>query len=554
MTGALVTKTVSFDELVCAPLLRESRFLSNIDKVRIGEGPPVHVARAEDVLYLPDRRLQIVDDRFVPLEATPYQGALAYVQNASVTDGKGRYEHPIGCREVDEEVCILSNIWSYNLYHWIEELFKATILETYGFKGRYILSGMPDFAAEFLEVLGVSPARIVRDFDKPAVFRSVMLTTPINLMYDVAYYENVFLALRKALLVSVDRSDPAPRFERVWLARGVKALNGRRIVNAEDVDKVLTRFGFQVVDMGTMPARGQIAVSSRARCLGGVHGAAFVHTMFLAECSTVIECFSPEYIHPCMLSVCRHLNHRYFQIVFDNFDKYPYGRDVMIDCAHLELVLRSLETGGGPPDRNNSWGALSRFARTDLVTKVTTISDLPRPPKSSSAANRWDLIEGLNAEVFQGSAVVSGQHILRLVAVGADRRHALGVRFDNLAPSAIHRATAWVKAEPGIHLMIEARDSVDPNTGKPANYGIARFDFAARSVISSNGDILASGVEAAVHDWVKVWVDLRSRDGRIFALIGLLEGSNNRHVFTPANQSVIFGGFDISPSTVVKSP
>ena len=87
--------------------------------------------------------------------------------------------------------------------------------------------------------------------------------------------------------------------ERVGRA-GVKALNGRRTVNARDVDKVLTRFGFQVVDMGTMPARRQIAVSSRARCLAGVHGAAFVHTMFLAECSTVIECFRRNTsIHPC---------------------------------------------------------------------------------------------------------------------------------------------------------------------------------------------------------------------------------------------------------------
>jgi capsular polysaccharide biosynthesis protein len=236
-------------------------------------------------------------------------------------------------------------------------------LETYGFKGRYILSGMPNFAAEFLEMLGVSPARIVRDLDTPALLRSVMLTTPINLMYDVTYYKNVFLALRKALLASVDRSGLAPYAERVWLARGVKALHGRRIVNAEDVEKVLTRFGFQVVDMGTMPARGQIAVSSRARCLGGAHGAAFVHTMFLAEYSTVIECFSPEYVHPCMLRVCRHLNHRYFQIVFDNFNKYPHGHDVMIDCAHLELVLRSLETSSDGPDRNSSWrNALSRFS------------------------------------------------------------------------------------------------------------------------------------------------------------------------------------------------
>jgi hypothetical protein len=100
---------------------------------------------------------------------------------------------------------------------------------------------------------------------------------------------------------------------------------------------------------------------------------------------------------------------------------------------------------------------------------------LPRLNESSSAPNGWDLIEGFNAEVLQGSAVVSGQHILRLVAVGADRRHALGVRFDNLAPGGMYRATAWVKAEPGVRVMIEARDSFDPHTRKPVNYGVARF-------------------------------------------------------------------------------
>ena len=51
---------------------------------------------------------------------------------------------------------------------------------------------------------------------------------------------------------------------------------------------------------------------------------------------------------------------------------------------------------------------------------------------------------------------------------------------------------------------------------------------------------------------MKVWVDLRSKDGQIFALIGLLEGHNNQHVFTPTGQSVIFGGFEISLPRVVK--
>ena len=186
------------------------------------------------------------------------------------------------------------------------------------------------------------------------------------------------------------------------------------------------------------------------------------------------------------------------------------------------------------------------FGGFEISTKVTTIGELPRLDESSSAPKGWDLIEGLNAEVLQGPAVVSGQHVLRLVAVGADRRHALGVRFDDLAPGRLYRATAWVKAEPGVRLMIEARDSFDPQTGKPANYGVAQFDLAARSVVNSTGDIIASGAEAVAEDWVKVWVDLPSRDGQIFALIGLLEGSNNRHVFTPADQSVIFGGFEAS--------
>jgi hypothetical protein len=70
----------------------------------------------------------------------------------------------------------------------------------------------------------------------------------------------------------------------------------RRMVLKLMVGDVSRRSTGGVSSMLKMPtrARGQIAVSTRARCLGGVHGAAFVRPMFLAEYSTVIECFSPE--------------------------------------------------------------------------------------------------------------------------------------------------------------------------------------------------------------------------------------------------------------------
>jgi capsular polysaccharide biosynthesis protein len=223
---------------------------------------------------------------------------------------------------------------------------------------------MPEFAAEFLDLLGIPEQRVATEFIAPTVFRSAIFTTPINLFADVLNYENVFFALREAVLAGADKTNASAYNERIWLARGIKAVNGRHIVNVEEVTKILSEFDFQVVDMGTMSAHQQVAVASRAECLAGAHGAAFVHSMFLAADSTVIECFSPEYVHPCVLGICRHLNHGYFQLVYDNFVKYPYSHDVMIDCSHLELVLRKLPRKGKRRTRINlGFDAFSRLGR-----------------------------------------------------------------------------------------------------------------------------------------------------------------------------------------------
>jgi len=85
---------------------------------------------------------------------------------------------------------------------------------------------------------------------------------------------------------------------------------------------------------------------------------------------------------------------------------------------------------------------LSSTRETPVITRVTDSSELPPLSEVSAGPDRWDLIEGLNAELFQGSAVISGQRILRLLAVGADGRHALGVRFGELAPAETADITA----------------------------------------------------------------------------------------------------------------
>jgi hypothetical protein len=71
-----------------------------------------------------------------------------------------------------------------------------------------------------------------------------------------------------------------------------------------------------------------------------------------------------------------------------------------------------------------------------------------------------------------------------------------------------------------------------------------------RSVVNFTPRHIASGVEAAADDWVKVWVDPRSKYRQAFVTIGLLEGSSNRHVFTAGGHRV--GGFEISPPRAVQ--
>jgi hypothetical protein len=178
--------------------------------------------------------------------------------------------------------------------------------------------------------------------------------------------------------------------------------------------------------------------------------------------------------------------------------------------------------------------------------QATDIGELPPVSDSASGPAKWDLIDGLNAKPVEELAVVSSQRILRLIAVGDDCRHALSARFSGLAPDRNYRISTWVKGELGARVMIEVRDSVDPLTGTASNYGVAQFNLADRSVFKSTGDILASGADAAENDWVKLWVDLRSKDGQIIILLGLLEGINNKHIFRGNGQEVFFGGFEIS--------
>ena len=339
------TNGLDFEALRCASLVGE---FSEHASIRVEKANPARfltppdVVRANDVLYLPELRLQVIGGTMVPQEAVPEPWTLGFEIKRGFQGRAERYRSEFDRAYSTQEVCILSNFYSRNFYHWVtEELPKVVILERHGFAGRYVLADLPKFAFELLGMLGVADDRVIVQVDQPTVFATVLYTTSIH-GWNVLEHHEVVLALRDSLLGTAGVSHLS---NRLWMDRGVGVNNkGRELVNTEEVHAVLRRYGFEVVDMAALPVREQIAAAHNAAALAGPHGAGFVHVMFQKHRSSVIECFSPQFINPGVLEICRLLNHRYSMLVHENaYDSYPFGHQLKINCSHLELALQGLQ-------------------------------------------------------------------------------------------------------------------------------------------------------------------------------------------------------------------
>lgn len=317
---------------------------SRVARVDFGDASAVEVGIAAEILYIPALHLQIWRDAIVPYEANTDDDAFRELHAASHQGRSIAHALFTNVAQCDGDVCILSNISSHDIYHYFEELYKVIILERAGFVGRYVFSAfpsrisqdLPGFSIELLDLLGIARDRVVH-VDRPTVFRTAWFTTRIA-HADTLAYSNVFFALRNRLAAAASGPAPGPR---LWLA----GRETRTLVNAEEVHGCLRRHGFTIVDLADASAGQRISAAMNADVIGAPHGSALVHSMFMKEGSTVIECFSPQHIKFHIGAVLRNLKHRYLQMVQTNTarDPYRYGHDVEVNCEHLGNVLEMLD-------------------------------------------------------------------------------------------------------------------------------------------------------------------------------------------------------------------
>jgi hypothetical protein len=329
----------------------DARLASGCNSVRAVQthrGNVVHAVRLPDVLYLSHFGLQVLDQRLVPVEAIRNPLNLRFLQRILRRRAKLGFEppytSPFEVHDVDEDVCILSNMYSTNFCHFTEELLKVLILERGGFKPRYVYTHLPPFAFDYFAAMGLDRARLLQIPEEPAVFRSAYYTTAIDFS-DLTPCPDIFFELRDRMCAAA--SGIRSRYgKRLWLDRGVNVADTTRgFVNPDEIQGCLDDFGFTRLDIGSLPLLEQIAAVRDAEVIAGPHGAAFTHAIYMKPRSNVIEVFSPLYLNLCWGEICRALTLRYAMLAHSHTKDCPYqfGRQVYVSPRQLRIAFQSLD-------------------------------------------------------------------------------------------------------------------------------------------------------------------------------------------------------------------
>jgi Serine hydrolase len=164
-------------------------------------------------------------------------------------------------------------------------------------------------------------------------------------------------------------------------------------------------------------------------------------------------------------------------------------------------------------------------------------------PELSTADFRWAVLLGLNVQVVNADAVVTGQPVLRLIATPKSDRHVLAVRVTGLAKDQTYRIAAWVKPVAGGNVGLFAFDR--PDDKSQPNSGFALFDLGSHQVLEASG-VRERDIEQHSNAWQKVWIDLPTSDGNFLVAIRPLSGGD--HQFDGDGKlGVILGGIEVKP-------
>lgn len=183
---------------------------------------------------------------------------------------------------------------SRNYFHWVTESLVGILKLAQEFPEHRLL--IPSrlsslrFVQDSLELLGVSYVEVLQG----QTVRTDELATCQLPFPPGNYFSDSLRLLNRTVLERakpfIDMEFPSPRL--LWVSR--QNARKRRVVNHDEVERLVRSRGFTVVDAERLSFIEQVALFSRATVVAGVHGAGLTNALFSKKLGALLEIRSPN--------------------------------------------------------------------------------------------------------------------------------------------------------------------------------------------------------------------------------------------------------------------
>ncbi len=228
--------------------------------------------------------------------------------------------------------------WSGNYFHWLTDCLPRIWEGMKNGETKYVLlldsfKQLP-FVTQSLKLIGIEP--IFYKSNENIWIKNLVLTAR------TATFPNFNVTLtqltRRKLRINFE-TDPD---RKIYISR--RYAPKRKSHNAKDVERLVIKYGFEVVYAEKMSLKKQINLMSRTKTLVCLHGAALTNMLFLPDDAKVVELRNQnDSVNQCYFNLASALNLDYYYTLNEGDTNNTIATDFTINLEALESLLQNLE-------------------------------------------------------------------------------------------------------------------------------------------------------------------------------------------------------------------
>ena len=225
-----------------------------------------------------------------------------------------------------------------NYYHW--HIFYAQFLSFVDQikkrkNGLLLTPRLDDKMRETITLSGLTLSKVI-EYDGIISFKSRSIVTS-SYSFMVPRLTPYSLKVFDKIANNIDKHSP---FEFIYISRNDS--NQRRINNECELILNLESLGFKSLELSRISYHDQISIFKNAKVVVAPHGAGLTNLLFSAQCESVLEIFSSNWVHSCYRDLCYIKKIPYSCIFFPPEDKSSTSREANIN-VDIDVIIYTVK-------------------------------------------------------------------------------------------------------------------------------------------------------------------------------------------------------------------